>query len=804
MKPIITILAIITLFASCNKTTQKENQEILFDENWKFALNEQPGAENPDYDDSEWRNINIPHDFSIEQPFNKNHKTDASGGYAYSGIGWYRKGFDIPKSAIGKRVSIRFNGIYRNSDVWINGHHLGHRPYGYSTFSYDLTPFLNTNAPNTIVVKSDTKDQPNSRWYTGAGIYRHVWLDISARKHLRENGVFIRTQKIENNKAILNFSAEVASLDTDTSRLTLKYILKSPDNSIVKEQEIHFELEGNTMKFLEETFRIDNPQLWSTENPNLYHFTCQLKDGDKILDSYATNYGIRTILFDPEKGVFLNGKHVWLKGTNNHHDGGPLGAACMDYTFERQLKLLKEMGSNALRMSHNPPAPELLEWADKLGFLVINELFDEWTMNKREYGYASHFDEWYKKDIADWIRRDRNHASVIAWSLGNEVPEQFAGKKGADVLRKLINESSQHDTTRIFTAGCNGVPSINKSEFRELINFVGYNYWEALYAEDHQKFSNRIIYGSETVNYPYQPGDCKQMHSYNDWVTGQTADYIAGEFLWTGFDYLGEAGIGEGGTGCEPWNEWTGWPKRGATCGFFDICGFKKPAYYFRKALWSNEPLVFAAVETHPSAKKLKECPFWGWPKVQPHWNHHTPGDSLTVHVYTNLSPVELFINGESHGKKHWDIQQRAFPVWEVPYQPGYIEAIGFTNDGEKVTHKIKTAGKAEKILLTTDRDTLKSNQQDIAYVTVQLLDENNNPVPFANDTIHFEVKGAGFLKAVGNGNQKSHTPFTGNKMESYLGKCLAIVQAGNQKGELILTANSENIESSKITMRVQ
>ncbi|MDA3881461.1 MAG: DUF4982 domain-containing protein [Prolixibacteraceae bacterium] len=799
---ILTLLICLFLFNDCKKPEKSNGSNTLFNQDWHFVLNDFDNVSEVDFTHQDWKKVDLPHDFSIEKPFSEKNPTGPSGGYAYAGIGWYRKTFDLPLTTIGKKVSIRFEGIYRNSDVWINGHHLGHRPYGYSSFTYDLTPYLNADCKNNVItVKANTSDQPNSRWYTGAGIYRNVWLHVSDRTHLVDNGVFIHTNNATTEEASLSVSAEIATLDFDSRPLQLKYTLTDINNNTVLEQITPFEFKREKEHIIKNEFKIENPALWSIDEPNLYNFTCTLLAGDKVLDAYSTEFGIRTIRFDPDKGFFLNNQPIKLKGTNNHHDGGPLGAACFDYTHERQLRLLKEMGSNALRMSHNPPSPDLLKWADRLGFVVIDEIFDEWTINKRKHGYAAHFDEWYEKDIANWIRRDRNHTSVIAWSLGNEVPEQFNGEKGGVVLNKLIDASLKHDTTRMFTAGLHGIPEINNNVFGQKLDLVGYNYWESYYEKDHQQFPERIIYGSETVNYPYQPGNCRQMHTYNDWVNGQTAGYVAGEFLWTGFDYLGEAGIGEGGTGCEPWNEWTFWPKRGATCGMFDICGFKKPAYYFRKALWSDESVVFVAVETHPSAKNTYECAFWGWPKVQPHWNHHTEGDSLMVHVYTNIPEIELFVNGKSHGKKQWNLRNEAFPVWKIPYKKGNIEAIGFTANGQKVTHKIQTSGKAAKIALSSAQDRISPDKQSVAYIEAQLLDANNIPVPFADNIIEFQVDGNGILKATGNGNQESHTPFTGNKMEAYLGKCLAIVQSDSNKGEITIIAKSEGLETGELTL---
>ncbi|MBN1925141.1 MAG: DUF4982 domain-containing protein [Prolixibacteraceae bacterium] len=804
MKNIPFLIALLFLITSCVEK-EKIQGDILFDFDWKFALNDQPGAENPGFDDSNWRVLDVPHDFSIEQPFLEDNPSGPGGGYAFGGIGWYRKSFIPPTETKNKRVTVRFEGVYRNSDVWINGHHLGFRPYGYSTFSYDITPYLNpAGEPNLLAVKVNTSDQPNSRWYTGAGIYRHVWLHISDPTHIVENGVYIQTEKIENNIAGLVVTAEMKLPEADMRQFSVKSEIRDKQGKLVATVTDHLDKGNNGFSVLSQNFEIENPVLWSVNNPYLYSFTCSLMSGDKELDSYTTKYGIRTIKFDPEKGFFLNGKHVKLKGVNNHHDGGPLGAACLNATFERQLQILKSMGCNALRMSHNPPAPGLLNCADSMGFLVINEIFDEWKNGKRPYGYAPYFDEWYRQDIAAWIRRDRNHPSVMAWSLGNEVYEQTMDIS-TEVLTLLMDEARKYDSSRPFTSACNEIPADNASGFAQKLDIVGYNYREPHYAPDHKTWPERVIYGSETVMYPYHRLEKGfPLMEYEDWLIGQLEDFVAGEFLWTGFDYLGESGIGAGGYGLNPWNEWPHWPWRSAVCGVVDLCGFPKPGYWFRKALWTDEPIVYIAVQTDSTARNRELCPFWGWPEVLPHWNHGIEGDTLAVHVYTNVPDVELFVNGKTMGQKHWDIRQEAFLMWEVPYENRTVKALGISADGDTVRYVIGTAGKPASLALIPGKKSLKPNRQDLAYVEVQVLDENGVLVPFAENRINFQVEGEGFLRAVGNGNPVSHTPFNGHSIETFHGKCLAIVQSASIEGTIRLTARCEGLEPAVCTIEVK
>jgi beta-galactosidase len=459
------------------------------------------------------------------------------------------------------------------------------------------------------------------------------------------------------------------------------------------------------------------------------------------------------------------------------------------------------MGCNAIRMSHNPPAPELLDAADSLGFVVIDEIFDEWNKGKTKAGYSQYFNDWYERDIANWVCRDRNHPSIIAWSIGNEVPEQWDEVQGPKIAKMLIETVHKYDTSRPTTAGCNGIPNVNSNGMGELLGIVGYNYHEALYKDDHQRYPNRVIFGSETLMYPYHPGDCWQLHSYEEWLVGQFEDYVAGEFIWTGFDYIGESGLGDVGTGCNPWEQWPGWPWRGASCGLVDACGFEKPAYWFRKALWTKDPMVYIAVETNPSAKNREVCSFWSWPKVESHWNYPKEGDTLAVQVYTNVQHVELFMNGKTLGKKLWNIKNEAFLVWNVPYQKGNIKAIGTTSEGKEVSFEIKTAGEPAKIRLIADKNKIAANKQDLCYVKAILLDQNDIPVPFAENKIEFEVKGAGILYAVGNGNQQSHTSNKGNQIESFQGKSLAIIKSTKNKGEILLKARSKNLPEAKVVI---
>ncbi|WP_142684963.1 glycoside hydrolase family 2 TIM barrel-domain containing protein [Chitinophaga polysaccharea] len=783
--------------------TCKAEQKIPFDFDWRFALNDHPGAEQAGFDDSGWRLLDVPHDYSIEHPFDSTYTSGAGGGYTYSGIAWYRKHFKTAAKFSDRKVWMLFDGVYRNSEVWINGHYLGIRPYGYSSFYYDLTQYLNpAGQENIIAVRVNTSEQPNSRWYTGSGIYRHVWLVTKSKLHIDQWGVFARTVKADNDEASVNISIDLRNENNADQSCTVITKLIDAAGKEAGRAESNVKATPGEPQKIEQHIRISRPVLWSVEHPALYQLKVEVRSGGKITDNYAAAFGVRTFRFDPDKGFSLNGKHVKLKGINMHHDGGPLGAAVLDDAYKRRLEILKGMGCNALRMSHNPPSPELLDYADRLGFVVIDEIFDEWMDGKTPGGYAPQFANWWEKDVENWIRRDRNHACVIAWSIGNEVREQYNKENALKITRMLVDASRKYDNTRPFTAACNEILKVNSFGMGELLDMVGYNYQEAWYKADHEKYPNRVIFGSETVIYPYHPGKCWQLRSYEQWLEGQQEDYVAGEFLWTGFDYLGEAGIGEVGSGCEFWKTWPTWPSRGASCGVIDMCNFPKTGYWFRKALWNDTPMVHIAVQTDTSARNRELCSFWNWPKVETHWNHHKKGDTLAVHVYTNVPEVELRLNGRSLGTRKWDLKNEAFLFWEVPYEPGKLEAIGKTRDGKTVSFAVQTAGEPAKIALSADKKVLTANRQDLSYVAVQLLDANGIPLPFAGNKITFEVTGAGKLAAVGNGNQQSHTPLKGVQMEAWQGKCLAIIQSTSREGSITITARSGSLPVATTTLR--
>ncbi len=787
------VLISLIIFYSSQLESREKNK---LDFNWKFNLGNILGAENLHYDDSGWRTIDLPHDWSIEGNFDQSNPTDWNGGYLPAGVGWYRKHLNLPETQKDKKVFIEFEGVYCNSDVWINGHHLGNHPYGYTSFFYDITPYLNYgNQENVIAVRVDNSAQPNSRWYSGSGIYRHVWLITTDKLHVAHWGTYVTTPEVSAAFAKMKLEIDIKNEYADAKEFSLVTTIIDQRGDKITEVKVNHVLEANSEnKFIQET-GINDPRLWSPDHPYLYTILTSIEKGGKAVDIYESRLGIRSFYFDSNGGFFLNGERIKLKGTNNHHDHGPLGAACFDSAVRRQLRLLKGAGCNAIRTSHNPPAPILLDYADKLGLLVIDEIFDEWRTAKLAHGYYEYFDQWASHDLISMIHRDRNHPSIILWSVGNEIPEQ-GNASGAETLAKLVGKVHEEDPTRPVTAACNHFPDANNSGYAQHLDVVGYNYKLALYRSEHTTYPNRIILGTETFNYPNAP---------ETWLAAWNNDYVSGEFLWTGFDYLGESGIGTGAG----W-PWPHWPYRSAICGFFDLCGFKKPAYYFRKSFWSDSSMVFLVCQ---SLDKLKDrdnlanegdwqWPYWGWPDEAPHWNWER-GDTIKVTCYTNCDQVELFLNDRSIGVKTFSSSD-LFLSWKVPYEPGLLKAVGTKGNAKICHHELYTVGEPAKIVLKIDRTTLAANGQDLCYIEADIVDKHNNSVYSAENSITFSVGGVGNLIATGNGDPQNHRSFKSKQCEAYHGKCLAIVQASEKSGTINIVASSPGLSSGNATIKVE
>jgi beta-galactosidase len=763
-----------------------------FDAGWTFYKGDAKGAENAAYDDADWRKLDLPHDWSIEGPYSA---SNASGtGFLPGGIGWYRKAFQLPEAQRGHKVFIEFDGVYRDSDVWINGRHLGHRPYGYSSFEYDLTPYVNFGAqPNVVAVRVDHSEAADSRWYTGSGIYRHVWLTATEPVHVAHWGAYVYTPLVREADALVSVETRVVNESKAAAAVRLVTSIEEAGGREVASAAGERQLApGETGTFAQQVVT-PNPKLWSHEAPYLYTAVTRVYAGGKLSDEYRTVFGIRTIRFDPDKGFFLNGKPEKLKGVCLHHDLGALGAAFSEAALHRRLVLLKEIGVNAIRASHNPMAPEEYDLCDRLGLLVMDEAFDEWTAGKKKWiagwnagtpgkdGYHEAFAEWGERDLEDMVLRDRNHPSIVLWSIGNEIDypgDPFGhplGRYGLKpgmlpaidlpaVARRLIATIKRLDGTRPVTQALADSVASNATGLASLLDVAGYNYLEQHYTEDHERYPGRIILGSENS------------HSPAAWRAVAANDYVAGQFLWTGVDYLGES---------------RAYPSRGSTAGLLDFCGFRKPESYLRQALWSDRPMIYAAAQ---DARK----------RVVEHWNW--AGDerkAIPVEVYTNCDAAELYLNGKSLGEKK--VADRLDPVlrWEVPNEPGTVLALGKRGGAEAARFQLATAGPAERIALSFNRTELRASAGDLESVEIYLADAAGRKVYGPDRGISVEVSGAGQLAALDSGDARDVTPVQSAQRNTWQGRALALVRAGGP-GKITVRVSGAGLKPAEASVVVR
>ncbi|MHB1024003.1 MAG: glycoside hydrolase family 2 TIM barrel-domain containing protein, partial [Acidobacteriaceae bacterium] len=737
------------------------------------------------------------HDWSIAGPFRENNPSGPHGAYLPGGIGWYRKKIRLPDAAKGKQISIEFDGVYMNSDVWLNGHHLGKRPYGYVSFNYDLSPYLYFgDKENILAVRVDNSAQPNSRWYSGSGIYRHVWLTSTDPLRIDHWGTFIRTLEsspLSADVAMVTRIRNDRSADIDARLVTI--IRDSKGRDVSQTHETHVVPAKSTYTSTQR-LKIANPQLWSPDTPILYTAVSQVMIGNQIIDEYKTPFGVRSFAFDANTGFSLNGESMKLKGVCIHHDLGALGAAFNDSAMERRLRLLKNMGCNAIRMSHNPPAPQLLDMCDSMGFLVIDEAFDEWRVGKRaiEYGYHLYFDQWAAKDLKSMIERDRNHPSIILWSIGNEIPDKGI-PEGVETAKMLAAIVRQEDPSRPVTCAINAIEYANKSGFSDVFDVVGYNGGGGSsfdYDIDHKRYPARKIYGSEAPHTAQTRGvyvsDENYFSSYDSsfirmncegaWKLIQDRPFVAGAFRWAGIDYLGEPTPHKNFH--TPYRE-TAWPDRSGHLGVIDTCGFEKDIYYFYQSQWSSKPM-------------LHILPHWNWAGME--------GKPVFIWCYTNCESVELFLNDRSLGIQHPVSAAGYHLAWQVPYTPGVLRAVGRQGKTEICRQEVRTSGAPGKLLLSCESNKVVANGQDTVHVVVTIADKNGIPVPQANNLVQFEVQGEGKLVGVDNGNPSSHLSFKGRHMNAFQGLCLAILQTTGRAGQITLRATSPGLEPALMTVQ--
>jgi beta-galactosidase len=781
---------------------QQPGQKILFDDNWRFHRGGAQGAENPGFDDTAWIVVDLPHDWSIEDipgtysPFSRDAISQVIGGFTTGGTGWYRKTFFVPADMQDKKIFIQFEGVYMNSEVWLNGKYVGQHPYGYTTFSFDLTTLVMCGENNVLAVKVMNEGE-NSRWYSGSGIYRHVWLITKNRAYISA-GSFVTTPEITESLALVRVRTEVANETSGKIRARLNTRITDPEGNMVNE------ISSEQVLMPDEKFTFLNghevvkPRLWSTEDPVMYKVVTELYTHEGIADVAEYNLGIRQISFDTENGFRLNGKVTKLKGGCVHHDNGPLGAKAFDRAEERRVELLKANGFNAIRCAHNPPSPAFLTACDRLGMLVIDEAFDMWNQGKNPYDYHLYFDEWWQKDIEAMVLRDLNHPSVIMWSIGNEIP----GRHKPEVVtlaRKLADYVRELDPTRPVTSAVNELRP-DKDPYFGTLDLAGYNYaaggdhmQQSLYEQDQKRVPGRIMYGSES--YP--------LEAFQSWMEVIDHPYVIGDFVWTSFDYVGEASIGWRGY----WQEQDFYPWNLAFCGDLDICGWKRPQSFYRDALWKENQLSVFVRPPEPSFPLNPKRQFWSkwhWHDVRDSWNWEGyEGEPMEISVYSSCERVELLLNGKSFGIKPVGRGTQFTATWEVPYTPGTVRAVGYTREKAISERELKTAGKPEQLELSADRDVLAADGQDLCYVTVEVTDEKGLRNPNAENLIEFSIEGPGTVVAVGNANPVSIESYTIPQRKTWQGRCLVIVRAGKEEGTILLSARSEGLESDDILITV-
>lgn len=755
-----------------------------FDTDWRFFKGDANGAERAGFDDEAWRKLDVPHDWSIEGPFDEKNPTGGAGGFLPSGVGWYRKHFTLPSSDAGRRVFVEFDGVMANSDVWVNGFHLGHRPYGYVSFSYELTDHINfgEGKSNVITVRADTSAQPASRWYTGAGIYRHVRLVVTDPVHIEHWGTFVTTPRVTRESATVRVRSRIINQSDVPRSVALSVTLLDPASRLLKVVGTKAQTipPGQSLDFQQEV-EVQSPRLWEIDAPNLYTVVAKVRTGGSTLDDESVTFGIREFHFDAGTGFWLNGRNFKLKGVALHHDGSAFGAAVPLRVWERRLEILKSLGVNAIRTAHNPPAPEFLDLCDRMGLVVMDEMFDCWTVAKNPYDYHLYFDQWSLADTRDTVRRDRNHPSVVIYSAGNEIHDTPKADLAKRILSSLVATFHENDPTRPVTQALfrPNVSHDYDDGLADLLDVVGQNYRESEILAAHAQKPTRKILGTENT------------HTREVWLALRDNPPYAGQFLWTGIDYIGES---------------PRWPTFAYNSGLLERTGTPRPLAFQRASWWSAKPMVFAArrvsqtpvLPTDPGYDPLQErrpqVLFADWtPRtLAPH--------EETVEVYSNCERVELFLNGKSLGAQARPADDSP-RNWHVPFEPGTLRAVA-TNGGRVVaTHELRTAGRPARVVLTTDRARLTPTWDDVAYVEATVVDSNGVVVPAAADLVSFKVEGAGRVVAVDSANNASHEPFQSSERRAYQGRCFAIIKADATKGRINVTASAAALKGGSVTI---
>ncbi len=825
---IIYIFLIQSSFFSCSKNTNNEiaSRYRELNSNWKFIRDSVPNAQNPELDDSQWTSVDLPHDFSMKNipgedgpdkvgPFSKTAPGNGnSTGQIPGGTGWYRKEFTIDRSDVGKSAILKFDGIYEESEIWVNGQKVVEHKNGYTPFWFDVTPFLNEiGKPNLIAVKVENLGR-NSRWYSGSGIYRNVHLVMVPSVHIPEWGIYITTPVVDEKTASV-FVEITASNDAESESEVLCTInIKDKQGNLAGTVSESIKVSAASDKMIKKQIEIQNPMLWSVENPNVYSAEITLQSDGQKMDSYTQSFGIRTVSFSADKGFLLNGKSVLLKGGCLHHDNGFLGAAAIDRAERRKVALMKANGYNAIRCAHNPPSEAFLNACDELGMLVIDEFTDMWESYKNPQDYSVHFKEYWKKDLTDMLLRDRNHPSIIMWSIGNEIPKENV-QEGVRIGKQLAAYVRQMDGTRAVTEAVTSVFTPegweNSADIFGILDVSGYNYQPQRYAKDHEKFPDRIMYGSESF----------PLDAYEYWTAVEKYPHVIGDFVWTSMDYIGEVALAHSNyvpekekvvfklpdysipASAKIFDMMEGmpsaWPNYVAWCGDFDLTGEKKPQMLYRDVLWDNSVIEINVHE--PIENGMAEnVSGWGWPKEWPIWNwagHE--GKPMQVRVFTKAPKARLELNGELVGEKVLSAEDKYIAVFEVPYKAGELTAIALEEGKETARKILRTAGAPVAIRLTPERNSLNPDRNDLAYVKIEVVDGSGNVVPSDAVQIKISVSGTGELVGSGSGNPSDMESVNNETVKTYKGKAQAILRPYTNCGSISLKVESEGLTSGEL-----
>jgi len=825
IRPFLLLLILsVNAFANANEfsvTTEKQS----FNDAWLFAKGDIKNAEQQTFNDKKWRKLSLPHDWAIEGPFSKKYSA-RNGGLPVFGTAWYRKHFVLPKASSDKVVSVRFDGVMANSQVYINGHLAGERPFGYIGFQYDISQYLKPAGQKNVIAVKVAPENYAARWYSGAGIYRNTWIEINDPIHIEPWSTQVTTPKIDGKKTLVSIKTKIANSNT-TDNLQVEFIINDAQGNEVAKTSQQISSKVNKTTDVSAQLLLENLRRWDINDPYRYQVVSNVIVNGQIIDSDTQPLGIRKLEFKVEDGFWLNGRRVEIQGVCLHHDNGPLGAVANYRAIERKLEIMQAMGVNSVRTAHNPPSPELVELADKMGILLQVEAFDTWKKAKHTVvnGYHKHYDQWSEQDLSDMIKIHRNNPSIIMWSIGNEIYEQKK-KDGWKYAKRLTDIVKKHDKTRPVTAGLSDYPAFVNSKIAKEIDIVGLNYKATEYADIIKIYPKKPMLGTETssvvstrgeYHFPVKPLEkhpSKYVSSYDnyapywayipdiEWDNLDKNPAVMGEYIWTGFDYLGEPTPYGGRDHGDKfyWN--ADWPARSSSFGAVDLAGFPKDRFYMYQSRWTTEPMVHV-------------LPHWNWP--------NRVGQIIPVIAYSNAEEVELFVNGKSHGKKVMGVDKVRIPVelrykkkmkhfdspyrlqWDVEYQAGDIKVVAY-NDGKVVAEKqIVTAGIPAKIQLTADRTVIDADGYDLSFITADVLDKDDNFVPDADNLIHFKVEGPGEVIAVGNGDSATVEPFVADYRRAFNGKALVVIRSKQgEVGDINVSAFSKELSVIPINLQAK